>query len=441
MTSIKFIHNTFLFFLLPFFIFPQDQAEPVYPFVVDSVLISGNEITEPYIIMQELTFQKGDTLAQEDVEFNKERVYSLGLFNTVDIIPVRMNDISILNIDVSESWYIYPLPFITLKDKDWEKISYGLDVFIKNFRGKNETLRGRVSLGYDPSLFLSYYNPYISRENNISLGLSTSYQKSRNISSIAEFLYGDFFDYIIVNGQVSVGKRIDQFNQANTFITYSYIEAPRFIKGINASDNRIDRLLGLGASYTYDSRDLAQFPLHGLLGRATFQFKGLGLDDINYRILNLDFRNYYQVIGDLHFKYRLANRTTFGDLIPFYDFSYLGFGERIRGHFYKAREGHNSYVANTEIYYPLIKEWIINLDFVPLLPKELLKYRVAFYTQAFADAGATRFHGEKLSFNNFDLGYGAGITLLILPHNTFRLEAAFDDKGNLEWIFDLGVSF
>lgn len=424
-----------LLFILP--AFPQQETSS---FVIDSILISGNEITEPYIVLQELTFSPGDTVTIEQLEFNEERIYSLGLFNTVEF---KLNEVekTKLIINVSEAWYIYPLPFVLLKDKDWDKVSYGLDVFIKNFRGRNETLRGRFSLGYDPSISLSYFNPYIIRKESISFGISASYQKARNSSDLAEIIFGSPFDYTFISSQVTVGKRLNQFNSVSLIAGFNYIEAPKYLKNISASNSRIDKAVSLAASYAFDSRDLAQFPLKGFFIRTYLQNKGFGINSFNYQVANLDFRNYLNLIDDLYFKYRLASRLTFGEDVPFYDYSFIGLGERIRGHFNAKREGHNSYLASIETYFPLIKEWIVNLDFIPLLPKELLKFRLALYAQAFADAGATRFHNEKITFKNFDLGYGIGITLLLLPHNSLRFELAYDDHGNKEWIFDLGTAF
>ncbi|MFN3694152.1 MAG: hypothetical protein ACK4UV_04010, partial [Ignavibacterium sp.] len=72
---------------------------------------------------------------------------------------------------------------------------------------------------------------------------------------------------------------------------------------------------------------------------------------------------------------------------------------------------------------------------------QLLKYRVALYTQLFGDAGTTLYKNQSLSLNRFKSGYGLGLTFLVLPYNLLRIEYAFDNFGKTEWIFDLGVAF
>ena len=48
---------------------------------------------------------------------------------------------------------------------------------------------------------------------------------------------------------------------------------------------------------------------------------------------------------------------------------------------------------------------------------------------------------EPFALNRFNSFYGLGITCLILPYQTLRVEAAFDEYMNSQLIFDLGISF
>ncbi|MEJ2618441.1 MAG: POTRA domain-containing protein, partial [Ignavibacteriaceae bacterium] len=117
---------------------------------IDSFEIRGNKITDDDIILRELTFSKGDTVSNNNLEYNRERIFSLGIFTKVQLYVKKVDNKNILVINVEESWYIYPIPFVELKDRDWKKFSYGIDVVIQNFRGRNELLQARGSLGYDP---------------------------------------------------------------------------------------------------------------------------------------------------------------------------------------------------------------------------------------------------------------------------------------------------
>lgn len=410
-------------------------------FVIDSILIKGNDITEEYIILRELTFAEGDTVTTTDLKYNEERVFSLNIFTKVGFNKENKDGKNILTISVEESWYIYPVPFAELKDKDWDKISYGVDLVVLNFRGRNEFLRVRAAFGYDKNYILSYSVPYLIEEENIFLRTDFSYLNSTNRSNAARILYGGDFEQKFVSSRITIGKRFGPFHKTALRLEYDYIETPFFIKGISASDDRIDRQPVLGLSYTYDTRDLVQFPKEGLYTYAEVVFKGLGVDDINYQVYYLDFREYRGLIDDLKAKWRLAVRHTAGETVPFYDYSFLGFGERIRGYFNYEQEGNTSLLSSVEIHYPVVKDFRLSLEFIPLIPKALLTYRFALYAQLFGDTGATWVSHEDISLNKFNTGYGFGLTLLILPYNTLRFETAFDEKFNQEWIFDLGISF
>ena len=219
------------------------------------------------------------------------------------------------------------------------------------------------------------------------------------------------------------------------------MESPKFIRHINASDERIDRYPSIGVSYSYDTKDLAQFPKAGIYGAASYEIKGLGVNNISYQVFGLDFREYRNIFSDLTAKWRIAARFTSGRTIPLYEYSLIGYGEKIRGNYDLIMEGHNYYVGSLELFYPLIKDFNMSFDLIPIIPKELLSYRVALYLALFGDTGATKILGNPISFNNFRSGYGVGLNLLVLPYNLLRIELAFDEYQNSEFILGLGLSF
>lgn len=412
-----------------------------YRVKVDSIKITGNKITDDYIILKELTFHVGDEVNPKILNYNKERIYSLGIFTNVRLVPQKIGNLNYIIIEVNEGWYIYPIPFITIKDNDWGKLSYGIDLYLQNFRGVNEKIRLRAAFGYDPTYLISYFNPYIIKDKNIFLTAALSYGQIKNKSGIAKLLYGGDFNQKISGGGIQIGKRFGLYNKLFISAGYSVIESPVFIKGISASDARIDHLLSIGAGYIFDTRDLSQFPRSGTYLLTTLDFKGLNIDNINYRTLSFDIRKYFMLNDDLSAKARFKTRTSFGGLVPYYDYSFLGFEDRVRGYFFNEREGRTSYFASVEFNYPLIKDFNFNINFIPVLPKALFSYRIAVYAEAFADAGTALLKNEPVSLKKFDSGYGTGLTFLILPYSVFRIEFAINDLGKRQWILGYGVSF
>lgn len=412
-----------------------------FPFLVDSIRIIGNDQTEDFIITRELTFSIGDTLTPEIIFYNRERIYSLGLFAHVYVNPLVENSVNILEIKVEERWYIYPIPFVNIKERDWDKLSYGIFLRIDNFRGRNEQINAITSFGYDPSFALNYYNPNLIGKEEFFLRVGFQYSNVNNKSPSAEILYGEPFKQNIFRSYLLFGKRLLLFHKFYASVAYNYYETEKYFDGINVSGERIDRFPELQLGYEFDSRDLVQFPREGIFTHASYSFKGLGVNSINYQVARIDFREYRNIIGKLYSKWRLTTRFTLGDKVPFYDYSILGLDERIRGYFTRKSEGNHFYFTSLEFFYPIIEELNIDLNFIPIIPKQLLKYRLALYTQLFGDAGTALYKNTSLSFNRFQSGYGIGLTFLVLPYNLLRIEYAFDNFGKTEWIFDLGVAF
>lgn len=440
----KILFILFLFIVFSPKIFPQIDSlltGVTKIFIIDSIIVQGNDITEEEIILRELTFSSADTVNQKVLEYNKERIYSLGLFTKVELFAYPFDNKNVLVINVEESWYIYPIPVASLREDDWNKLSYGFYLVIKNFRGRNETIISRIELGYDPAFRLSYYKPNITPGSDIFWGADILYTKITNKSLRAENLYGEEFSQKFIVGGLEIGKRFGTFQRLSAKLNYNYVESPKFIGFVNASNKRIDRYPSFGIGYTYDTRDLIQFPKEGIFGNASLELKGLGINDISYQVFGLDYREYRSVFDDLTAKWRFAARFTSGKTIPYYDYSLIGYAEKIRGNYGKTMEGNNYYLGSLELFYPIIKDFNISFDFVPIVPKELLSYRVALYLELFGDAGATKILGAPLSFNDFRSGYGVGLNLLVLPYNILRFELAFDEYMKSEFILGLGLSF
>jgi outer membrane protein assembly factor BamA len=288
---------------------------------------------------------------------------------------------------------------------------------------------------------MSYYNPNIIGNEHFFIRSSFSFSDVTNRSPNAEKLYGSNFSQKIIGTRLLFGKRFGLFNRLYVSSGFNYIETPFYIPGINISKNRIDNLVDLGIGFEHDTRDLIQFPKNGIFSSFIYTLKGLGLDDISYGVALINFKEYRKLFDELVGKWRVATRFTFGDDVPYYDYSILGLGERIRGHYSEKFEGRDYYFGSFELYYPIVEELHIDLTFIPIIPNELLSYRLGFYVQLFAETGVVKNKNEPLMIKNFNSGYGIGLTFLVLPYQIFRLEVAFDEKMNTELILDLGISF
>lgn len=428
-----------VFFFISVSLFGQSYL-PSSEFIVDSISIRGNSITDNDIILAELTFDRGDLVDSLVLEYNRKRIYSLQLFTSVEMLIFQKDSLNHLVIDVRESWYIYPIPFIDRNDKDWTKLSYGLDLKIFNFRGRNELLSGKVKLGYDPGYSLFYNIPYLFRDEKISLQTDFSYSTRKSKSDVADILYGESFKQEVFRAVVSVGKRISLFHRISLFGGFNYIETPRYVKGVNATSSNIDRYGFAGIRYNYDTRNLNIAPTDGIYFSTEYTHKGFGNSEVDYGIYNFDFREYRKISGIVHAKWRIALREAFGKSIPYYDISILGVDDRVRGHYNTKYEGNGLITTSLETYFNIIEEFPLEFR-LPTVPRSLTRYKINFGFQFFMDAGISRPSGSSYDFNAMQRGYGFGITLAVLPYNIARAEIAFNEEGKSQIILDIGLSF
>ena len=244
--------------------------------------------------------------------------------------------------------------------------------------------------------FLWYYNPNIIGNENIFIGARVGYSDISNRSLIAEKIYGNSFSQKFIYANITVGKRFDLYNRFYLNTGYNYIETPFYISGINASDDRIDNLVEIGFGFEHDTRDLMQFPTDGIFSSFTYLQRGLGIDNINYGIARVDFREYRELFEKLISKWRFTSRFTIGKDVHTMIILDLNGGQKIRGHYSQKFEGDDYYFGSLEFYYPIIKELNFDLTFIPIIPDELLSYRVGFYTQIFAETGLAKLKDEPL---------------------------------------------
>lgn len=442
------MNNTLLivFFLFssPCFIYsiPDSTYLPEgHSIVIDSIKITGNETTEPFIILREMTFNENDTVDNESLNFNRERIYSLGIFNFVDLTIIDTSEINILLIEVEESWYIYPIPFFNYQQNSFSKSTYGISFLYKNFRGRNETLRSIISLGYDPSFYFMYEIPVVNETYNIDLSYDFQYVDFSNKSDYLEAQYNTEFELKQYFTSITAGKRINKFNAAHLYAGFRYVESPfNEIYGTTASGKNIDQNVFAGFGYTFDTRDLAQFPKNGILTFFTLSHYGIGNEDIEYSLFRLDFREYRNYEEFLTLRWRLNFRNTFGKTVPRYDYSFLGLSEAVRGHVDDVREAKNYLLTSFEGSFPVISEMKIKFK-LPLIPENLTSTRLGIHINAFIDSGVSYDEIEQVKLDNFYSGYGVGIIFLFLPYNAYRIEFAFDEYRNFQLNLGTGFAF
>ena len=406
--------------------------------VVDTIVIVGNKHTKGFVIIREMSLQRGMQITKELLQYDQERIYSLGLFNRVQLhVAVTSHGYADIIVEVSERWFIFPFPIVGVKDRDWDKVYYGIGLLHANFRGRNEKLFGTVVLGYDPSASLSYRNPFLSIDGSYILDTRMAYNKVRNKSIQASSGY-DNFNEKHFSFSFSIGKRIGIKHTFWVTTGYEVIDVSEYKQGRTNSSTGKDKYPILGLSYTYDTRDLYEYPSYGTLVKASIYKYGIPSGNVDIIRYGADFRRYIPLGSGF-----VLTTRTFTDIVAAgptasYHHVFFGYNERVRGHFTEVIEGENLLGVSTELHYPLIKPVYFKFDFLPA-EFSILKFGVG--AAAFADAGTAWFRHQPVAINLFARGYGFGVHF-ILPYSwILRTDYAWNEVRRGEFIVDLGSSF
>lgn len=131
---------------------------------VGTITVEGDKITHKPIIYREIEFAEGDVLTEQELDEkivkSRQNLLNRSLFNFVTISTDYEQDVCNILVSVVERWYIWPIPIVEYADrnfnvwwetKDFNRLNYGVDLRVENFRGRMENLNIIVKGGYDRS--------------------------------------------------------------------------------------------------------------------------------------------------------------------------------------------------------------------------------------------------------------------------------------------------
>lgn len=407
---------------------------PDSAFRVDRIVIVGNTHTKDFVITRELSLHPGEFITGEALEYDRNRIYSLGLFNRVHIeVTPSADGMAILTIIVSERWYLYPYPILGIKDRDWKKFYYGAGLIHMNFRGRNEKLIGSFGLGFDPWVALMYRNPFLSSDGSWFLENRVVYSNVRNRSIQAQVTGENFDEKQFVLGG-TLGRRWGNEHSGWLSISFERIDISDYAVPPTVNDNGVDQYPVLGVGYAYDTRDLAEYPNKGTYARATITKSGWAASGLNILRYSADIRRFTPLSDRFVVAVRGFGNLVSGGEVPSYKQVYFGYDQRIRGHFREVREGENSCGATAEVHYALLPPVYLTASF---LPPEFGLWKFGISAALFADAGTVWNRDERVTGDRWIAGYGGGIHILLPYSIVLRFEYALDEQRNGEFIFDV----
>jgi outer membrane protein assembly factor BamA len=402
--------------------------------IVSKIVIVGNETTKDHVILREMSVKVGSTLDVGALEQDQKRIYSLQLFNKVDVGYVADENKATVTVKVSERWYIFPFPVIGFKYHDIKNVYYGAGLIHQNFRGRNEKFMVSGAFGFDPWFNLSYRNPKLTDDDLfLQLQLGFTHMRNQNTSQ------GEY-DQQIFSTNASLGRRFGLFTTLTGLVGYEEWKMDNAEPGRTLSPDGKDHYVVLSGGMVYDRRDLREYPLEGEFISLAATKYGLGESTVDLFRYQVDIREYQPLGGDISLGVRGFGNFLAGGRSPSYLHSYFGFFDRIRGYYSTVFEGEEQIGGSVELRMGILKPRYLTVS-LPGIPPEFSVWRYGLYAGVFADAGTTWYRTEPFSTVPWYTGYGAGLHFLLPYSFVLRTEYALNQHGRGEFIFGFHASF
>ncbi len=446
--------------------------------------VEGNKRTRDRIIIRELDFSIGDSLAtfQKDLKFgvqgkrfistdsseivmrlkySRENIVNTKLFLTVDIYVQQLETNNYkLHIKVHERWYFWAFPVVRidapnfnewLKDPDFADVSMGIFTSHNNLWGLSHQASLAVYGGSSSLYGLGYYIPWIGKGQKTGLRMNAVYSNSSNVeygsaenerlmiyekNSLKEVTINAKFTFrpgLYNYGTLNIGADFASISDSLFSLTDRYF--PDGKQSIST--------LTLYLDYYYDSRNSKSYPLKGNLMRVFIDKKGLGIisHDIDLFHYGIDF-HFYQKLSKKFFVAEMvkAVKSSSVNAPYYYQQSLNSDGNFIRGFDYYTLKGDEMVYFRANIKYELVAPRVKGAK----KGKEESKFKniqYAFYLNFFSDAGYVwNDYTTNNPYNNKMLfSWGLGLDFVSYYDLVLRFEYAFTSIGTHGFFFGFGM--
>jgi outer membrane protein assembly factor BamA len=427
--------------------------------IINEIILSGNKITHPSIILRELRFQKGDSLRLDSLTMvlrtSRENVFNTSLFNfvTCDTLHLKgeANKINIL-IRVIERWYIWPWPYLVLSDRnlnswletmDLGRFTYGTNVTFYNVWGRNETLIFPVHFGFNQRYGFTYNIPYINRKETIGIGFGADYRRNHEVIEQSmdnkpvyykddqvypKQLWDVFFQLLWRPGIYT--RQTFEIHFYQYHLSDSLLKVPGY-----SFDNTTNNFHYFSFFYQFrdDHRDIHYYPLRGYYFGINLLQNGFFGDDVNTLSIMCYLRKYWQLDNRWYFASGLTGKGSFTSKPVYFLEQALGYGrDYVRGYEYYVVDGQDFIVFKNNLKFALLPQRVKKLDFLRSTKFNPIPY--ALYLNLFADLGYA--YNENKIGNQFNslqntllIGYGAGLDFTTYYDIVIRLEFSVNRMG------------
>lgn len=421
---------------------------------IASISINGNDKTKDFIINREIPFKQGDYVLQKDLDKKlntaQEQLVNTSLFLNVSVyVENKYGQFVFIAVDVKERWYIFPLPYFSLVDRNlntWlvtyhhslQRVNYGIKFLHMNFSGRNDRLTLWLITGYSRQVSLKYERPFFDKKLRNGYNIFFNYTAQRELNYTTNLSKQQFFkpdslffvrksitvqaDYVyrpglrtrhifsIGYGRESVADTIAKLNpgylpQGRTEVSYPLI------------------------AYTlqYFHADYNAYPTKGFLAQSILSHRGFN-SAINLTQLQVISSYTIPLFPKTQIQFKEGAIVSLPFNQPFYTQRIFGYGGIfMRGLEYYVIDGVAGFVGRTTLQHQVLQ---FNLRLA-----RGKKYEVdepfKFFAKIYSDAGYAynKDAGNSLLNNKMIYTWGFGLDMVTFYDVVFKFEYSFNQFG------------
>jgi len=451
-----------ILFLLSPLVLPAQSESLSSPFVyIEKILLEGNKKTNAGTILRELKFSKGDSLPADGLSAVLERsrllLLNLGVFTEVKIQVAEGGEGSRVNIlvQVTEGWYIYPVPILSLSDRNFnvwwnefdrsfKRVNYGLDWSQLNLTGRADVLKAKAQFGFTNSYELYYRSPGLNRRRTLGLESGLSYSRAHELSykttaNKLEFLrVRESWQIEQLRAFVTLISRPKLFISQSFTLEYranqvadtiaKVLNPDYYLKG-NTRQQHFSAVYNL----SFDYRDFRPYPLKGWRAYVDIRKNGLlPTDDLQIFRAFVGWDQYFSLNKWLSLELIGKLRTSLPrSKPPQSNNQALGYGSNlVRGYDYYVVDGLDFGVLRTSWHLQILDR---QFNLGRLMPaKAYRKLPIKVYLALNNDLGYANdphYAATNPLSNRLLYGYGPGLDLLLYYDKSIRFEWTWNDLG------------
>lgn len=430
---------------------------------IRSISVSGNKVTKEPIVFREVVLASGQTYHNADLEKRirqtREQLMNTALFVTVDVQKVPAgNGFIDINIAVSERWYLFPLPYFKVVDRNWnvwvneykaslDRTLFGVKIAHNNTTGRNDKMNVWIIGGYTQQVEFKYQLPYVDKKMEKGFTVGMSYGRNREInyatdSNKQQFLSLSRFgrDYIKAEATFSYRKGSQKRFYLRSVFGWEKIDTAFFNLNPKYLNGRLSATyLDVMANYQYFNVDYIPFPLRGWMidVYATHRFsKALGMTQIGGRALAT-----WEFLPKTYINFQSVVALSTPRNQPYYNTRMMGYGSMyMQGLEYNVVDGTFGVMGRTTL-----RKKLFTATFKgPEKWKTYSRIPFTFYLKGYGNLGYVYHENPgKTNFMNNRLlrTAGMGLEIATIYDAVLKLEYSFNQFGQSGFFLHTAADF